>query len=465
MRTLPLSWRGVVSVVVLFVVSVGAAGQVSEADSAVSAARSLSRAFERAAGRIEQSVVHITTQSEIQRIRRDVFGRAFRAGPPELRQTGLGSGVVIDRGGLVVTNHHVIARGDRLVVRLHDGREVEAELVGSDEATDLAVLRISASDLVPASFGDSDELRVGEWVLAVGSPFGFDYTVTAGIVSAKGRTNVGNEQNPYQEYIQTDAAINPGNSGGPLINLDGEVIGINSAIISRIGQSAGLGFAIPSVMVQSVVDSIVRSGRVQRGYLGIMMEELTPERRRELGLAPGTGVVIERVVEGGPAARAGIEPGDVILRIDGRVVEGGLNRLRNLIALTPPGAEVSIELLRDGSRMSTSARLSDLASARAEAMGGEPVRELGVIVREMTRQMSRELGYTRHVPGLLVLDIEAGTPAAGAGMEVGDILLAADGTAFSGVDELRGLLARSLGETRIELARGRVRGHVEVQLR
>ena len=429
-------------------------------------ANALSRAFENAATKVEAAVVHITTKEEIQRYRQDFFGRRFRVGSPELRQNGLGSGVVIDADkGLVLTNHHVIKDGDLLVVRLDDGREVEADLVGSDESTDLAVLRISAGGLTDAPFGDSDNLRIGEWVLALGSPFGFDSTVTAGIVSAKGRSLSRDPSQPsYQEFIQTDAAINPGNSGGPLINLAGEVVGINSAIISTTKQSAGLGFAIPSAIAERVVESIVDYGRVRRGYLGVEMLDLSPEERLRFGLAPGVGIAIGFVQAGTPAENAGLLEGDIVLKIDGREVDGGLNRLRNLISLTEPGSVMEIEVLRGDRRRTVRATVADFTNVRAAQLKGELVNNLGVIVRVTTREISRELGYRSHIPGLLVLDVQSGTPAADAGIEVGDILTEVDGDRVDDTASLRLGLERSLEVLTIELVRGRMRGTVEVDL-
>ncbi len=430
------------------------------------AATALSRAFEHAAEQVESAVVHITTEAEIQRYRQDLFGRRFRVGPPELRQNGLGSGVIIDaEEGLVLTNHHVVANGDRLVVRLYDGREIEAELIGSDEPTDLALLRIETDDLHAAPFGDSDGLRVGEWVLALGSPFGFESTVTAGIVSAKGRSLDRDPNEPsYQEFIQTDASINPGNSGGPLINLAGEVVGINSAIISATRQSAGLGFAIPSAIAERVVSSIQAYGRVRRGYLGVEMLDLTPEQRRAFGLRPDVGVSIGRVRDNTPARDAGLEEGDIVLRINGREVVGGLNRLRNLISLTPPGEEIEIEVLRNERPLLVRARVADITEIRAAQLDGVPVNELGVIVRAMNRDTSQRMGYRQHVPGLLVLDVQPGTPAADAGIEIGDILTEVDGFRVDEPDELVRGLETSLENTIIELVRGRMRGTVEVDL-
>ncbi len=424
-------------------------------------ANALSRAFEHAAATIEDSVVHITTASRIQRVRRDIFGRRYAVGAPRLRPTGLGSGVIIDSKGLIVTNRHVVADADKLIVRLHDGREIEAAVVGADEETDLAVIRIDAPDLRAATFGDSDALRVGEWVLAIGSPFGFDYSVTSGIVSAKERSlSRDPDEVSYQEFIQTDAPINPGNSGGPLINLKGEIVGINAAIISRAQQSAGLGFAIPSVVVRRVVDSIVQTGRVERGYLGVYMAELSPERRHDLGLRPDEGIEVTGIEDGGPADRAGLEKGDIILRINGREVVGGMNRVRNLISLSKPGETIALQILRDGRRIVKKAVLS----SRAAMFGYTEIESLGLAVQPMTREISRRMGYRRHIPGLLVMQITRGGPADEAGIEAGDILTAVDGRRFATIDEMRDLLSGSLGVTTIEIVRGQMRGTVEVEL-
>lgn len=424
-------------------------------------ANALSRAFERAADTIEDSVVHITTAARTQRVRRDFFGRRYRVGRPRLQPTGLGSGVIIDEKGLIVTNRHVVANADKLIVRLHDGREIEASLVGADEETDLAVIRIDAPDLRAATFGDSDALRVGEWVLAVGSPFGFDYSVTSGIVSAKERSlSRDPTEASYQEFIQTDAPINPGNSGGPLINLKGEIVGINAAIISRAQQSAGLGFAIPSVVVRRVVDSLVQTGRVERGYLGVYMAELSPEQRRALRLRPDEGIEVTGIEEGGPADRAGLKEGDILLRINGREVIGGMNRVRNLISLSKPGETIALQILRDGRRIVKNAELS----SRSALLGYAEIESLGLAAQSMTREISRRLGYRRHIPGLLVMRLAPGGPADRAGIEVGDILTAVDGRRFTTPDEMRDLLSSSLGVTTIEIVRGRMRGTVEVEL-
>ena len=402
-------------------------------------ARSLSRAFAQAAKTIEPAVVHITTSTRVQQIVQDSLGRRFRGELFE-RQTGLGSGVIIDSDrGLIVTNNHVIEDGQRLLVRLFDGREIEADLVGADKATDLAVLRIEADGLSAAQFGDSDALSVGEWVLAVGSPFGFDQSVTAGIVSAKGR-GLGSDTGMmrYEEFIQTDASINPGNSGGPLIDLSGRVIGINTAIISSVGQNSGLGFAIPSRLAQSVVDFIIEDGQVSRAFLGVNIEPLDPEQARLLDLPPATGAAINRVEPGGPADEAGLRTGDIVTAVDGRVVEGvgmaATQRLRNLIAFSTPGDRVEFTVLRGGQTVQVVVVMADRAEylarrrvellvSEAERIGGRADTELGIIVQALTPAIARQIGLPRNLGGEIVLYVSPESPAARANLQLRDVIL------------------------------------------
>jgi S1-C subfamily serine protease len=281
-----------------------------ERERAMVSAQELSAAFRHAARVIEPAVVHIITEQPT--------SRGFRA------QTGVGSGVILDERGYILTNYHVTRTGRIITVRLADGRETQAELVGGFEETDLAVLKIDAPGLRAAEFGDSEAIGVGEWVLAVGSPFGFEQTVTAGIISAKGRgqidPNAGDEgPTRFQEFLQTDAAINPGNSGGPLVDLDGRVVGINTAIASRDGGSSGLGFAIPADVAQVVMDRIIKKGRVDRGWLGVNMRRLDPEVAYRLGI--DGGVVIAGVLKDSPADRAGLREGDIVVSLNGRRTE------------------------------------------------------------------------------------------------------------------------------------------------
>lgn len=280
-----------------------------------------------------------------------------RPAPQERQSRSLGSGVIVDaEQGFVVTNHHVIEKAEQISVTLHDGRRVEAELIGSDDESDLAVIRLDADNLATLPIGDSDRLRVGDFVIAIGNPFGLNQTVTSGIVSALGRNDVGIEG--YEDFIQTDASINPGNSGGALINLRGELVGINTAIIGPSGGNVGIGFAIPVNMIASIQQQLIRYGEVRRGRLGVYIQDLSPELVAALGLANVSGgAVVSQVISGSPAERSGVRPGDVITGVNEASVRNVAD-LRNDIGLYRPGERVRLELLRDGQRLSVNAVLA-----------------------------------------------------------------------------------------------------------
>jgi len=276
----------------------------------------------------------------------DFFRQFFPGLPREMEQKSLGSGVIIDREGFILTNHHVVANADEIQVKLSDTRSFPAELVGSDPRTDLALIRIKGKDLPPAELGNSDELGVGDWVLAIGNPFGLEETVTAGIVSAKERV-IG--QGPFDNFIQTDASINPGNSGGPLIDEDAKVVGVNSAIYSRSGGSVGIGFAIPINLAMQVVGELRSHRRVVRGWLGVAMQDVTPELAHSFGLPSDDGALISDIYRGGPAHRAGVRRGDVIVGFNGRPVKNSreLSRWASEVAI---GTSVRIEVMREGGK-------------------------------------------------------------------------------------------------------------------
>jgi len=427
-----------------------------EQERAVSMARELSRAYEHAAETIEPSVVHIITEQASR--------RGFR------RQTGVGSGVIVDERGYVLTNAHVATMGGALTVRLADGREVPGELVGSFSETDIAVLRIEADDLVAADFADSEALRVGQWVLAVGSPFGFEQSVTAGIVSAKGRGSIdaammGDESRAaqrFQEFIQTDAAINPGNSGGPLVDLDGRVVGINTAIASRSGGNNGLGFAIPSDIARAVMERLIDSGRVDRGWLGIEMARLRPEAAIELGIEGG--VVVGRTIGGGPADRAGIRAGDVIVELGGRTTEN-ITRLSNAIMLSRPGVPVEVVYYRDGRRRVTRAVVTDRDEQRALAIGGVYLERLGLTVAPEELRVRRRLRAPSELGGFVVVDVTENSVAHRAGFEPGDFIYEVDGRVFSRPEEFEGFIDELdlRGGVRFRVIRGSARGYIDVR--
>ncbi|HKR13866.1 MAG TPA: Do family serine endopeptidase [Pyrinomonadaceae bacterium] len=289
---------------------------------------------------------------------RQFFGDRAPSGPPVERQRqGLGSGVLVDANGYILTNHHVVDGADQIRVDLNDGRSLEARIVGSDPPSDLAVLKVDASNLPVLVLGDSDRTRVGDVVLALGNPLGVGQTVTMGIISAKGR-QTGLSNGAFEDFLQTDAPINQGNSGGALVNVNGELIGINSQILSPSGGSIGLGFAIPSNMARTVVDQLVKSGRVRRGQLGIVVLKIPSEEATRMGVTQGPGVVVYQVQSGSGADRAGLRPGDVITSLNGQAVNDP-NTFRNQIAGTPPGSEVTLTIKRSGQEQQVRATLGE----------------------------------------------------------------------------------------------------------
>ncbi|MDF1808269.1 MAG: trypsin-like peptidase domain-containing protein [Phycisphaerales bacterium] len=429
--------------------------ELSEPDStqrhAMDMAFNISDAFEYAAEKIEPSVVHITVRNTATNERDN-----RRAGE------GLGSGVIVDPRGYILTNNHVIETGRFITVRLADGRELGARLVGTFEETDIAVLKIEAEDIQAAQFGDSEAVRVGQWVLAVGSPFGFEQTVTAGIVSAKGRgsmspqfaaANGPGSMARLQEFIQTDAAINPGNSGGPLVDLHGNIVGINTAIITRTGQNNGLGFAIPSDIAKAVMEQIIDIGRVERGYLGINMKPLPPFEAHELGI--DGGVLIQRIVEDGPAQRAGLRPDDIIVTLGGRSTESVV-RLSNAIMLIKPDEPVHIEFLRDGKKMMTSAIVTDRDEEIYVTKPGMHVEELGAKLSPsvLTRYRGRRPVGT--LPGFVVVGIEPNSETEDIGFESNDFIYQIDGRTFETAKDIETYI-RDVGQyepIRVQFYRG-----------
>jgi Do/DeqQ family serine protease len=351
----------------------------------------------------------------------DPFFRRFFGAPPQQpreRETrSQGSGVIVDAAkGYVVTNHHVVEGADEIAVSLQDGRTLKAKLVGSDERTDLAVVQVPAGKLTALALGDSDRLEVGDFVIAIGNPFGLDHTVTSGIVSALGRRGL-NEEN-YEDFIQTDAAINPGNSGGALIDLDGRLIGINAAIISRSGGNMGIGFAIPVDMVKSVMQQLIAHGEVQRGMLGVTTTDVPPELAADLGVPDGAGAVVNSVTPESAAAKAGIQPGDVIVAVDGKPVAGSAE-LRNRIGLLRTGQKVKVDLVRDGKARSVTATIAKLDPEAVAAAESLHAKLAGAAFGEIDE---RSPFYGR-LKGVLVLAVEPDSNAARrARLQAGDVI-------------------------------------------
>ena len=343
---------------------------------------------------------------------------------------GTGSGVIIDASeGYVVTNHHVIRNAERITVRLHDRRSMEAKLIGSDPGTDVALLQIEAENLSELPFGDSDALEIGDFVVAIGSPFQLDQTVTLGIVSALGRTfNPGS--GPYEDFIQTDASINPGNSGGALVDLDGRLVGLNTALITPVAGNVGIGFAVPSNMAQTVVDQLLEFGEIRRGLLGVGIEEVSPGIAQALDLDELTGALVSRVEEDSPAEAAGIEAGDVIVSVDDKPIEGPVD-LRNRIGLTRVGETVQIGIVRDGRRIDKEAVIGQLRSS--SVAGGISSEKLeGVEFGEISRDHP---WFGRGLEGVEVQSAEAGSLAWESGLREGDVVFAVNRRKVRSVEE------------------------------
>jgi len=407
----------------------------------MSIAKTVSPDFVELAKRLKPTVVNIRTTKNIkprQRVRHpqlqqnpfnnffdDFFGRYFDEAPQlrPRREQSLGTGFIISDEGYILTNNHVVNGADEVMVKLADGREIKGEIKGSDEKLDLALIKISEKEKLPvAELGDSNSLEVGEWVMAIGNPFGLAQTVTAGIVSAKGRV-IGS--GPYDDYIQTDASINPGNSGGPLFSAQGKVIGINTAIISG-GQ--GIGFAIPINMAKDVVAQLRDKGKVTRGYLGIHFQPLTADLAKSFGLDTDKGALVANVEKDAPADRAGLKAGDIILEYDGKPITEG-NELPRYVAVTPIDKKVRLVIFRDGKRQEVTvaiARLKD-GEAMANADGVSESETIGIVVQEVNKELASRLGITE-TKGLVISEVKAGSPAEEVGITAGDVIIEFNGS-------------------------------------
>jgi Do/DeqQ family serine protease len=381
---------------------------------------------------------------------RNFFGRDFDEGNGRMRvprQQGLGSGVVINGDGYILTNHHVVDGADTVEVELADRRVLTAKVVGDDAPSDLAVLKVEASGLHALPLADSDKARVGDVVLAIGNPLGVGQTVTSGIISAKGRTT-GTGDGSFQDFLQTDAPINHGNSGGALVNLQGELLGIPSQIMSPSGGNIGLGFAIPSNMAKNVMSQLISTGHVRRAKLGVTVQPVTADLAASLGLSNVSGALVNQVEPGSPADKAGVKQGDVITAVQGRSVSD-TNELRNAISNIAPGTAVPIKVVRDGHATELSARLEELRADAAEAEGrGEngssaPSGRYGMQVTPLTPELARENDLPRSLKGVLVTDVDPNGLAAESGIQPNDVIEKVDGRATSSVAELKTAIDRN----------------------
>ncbi len=387
----------------------------------------------------------------------DEFFRRFFGDPsergsrtPQLprapRQRGLGSGVIISRDGYILTNNHVIEGADDIRVELTDGRTLTAKLVGSDKPSDLALLKVTASDLQPLALGNSDAVQVGDVVLAVGNPLGIGETVTMGIISAKGRATAAGDGS-YEDFLQTDAPINHGNSGGALVNTKGELVGINSQILSNSGENIGIGFAIPANMASHVTDQLRKDGKVHRSQLGVMIQPVTSDMAASLGLKEVGGVIISSVEPGSAADRAGLKQGDVIQSFNGESVKD-FNVLRNRVADTTPGTSATVTIIRDGARRDVTVNLNERAAGQTARNGeGDSTAEdktaLGVSVAPLTPELATRYSLPKTAKGVVVEDVNPDGRAADAGLQAGDLILQVNRQSVENVEDLRAAVRRS----------------------
>jgi serine protease Do len=423
-------------------------------------AAQLSEAFEAATAKVNPSVVPIFAEQTVtvtspfgmpddpfrQFFGDEFFKRFFGTprGQEEEKQIvrGLGSGVIVTSDGYILTNNHVVESADKLTVILANEKRYSAKVIGTDPQSDVAVIKIDAKGLSTAKLGNSDDVKVGQWVIAVGNPFQLMHTVTAGIISAKGRSSVGLAD--YEDFIQTDASINPGNSGGALADLNGNVIGINTAISSPSGGNVGIGFAIPINMARRIMDDLVSKGKVSRGYLALLPQAIDEKLAKALKLKNTEGSLVGDVTPGGPADKAGIKRGDVIVEFDGKKVRSDVE-LRTLVAQTEPGKDVNVKVIRDGKEKTISVKLGERPSGRrGEQQETQPeekgVEKLGLSVQDLTPDLAEQLGYENQY-GVLVAGVSGGSPADEAGLQRGDLIQEVDRQAVRTVDELQKLLA------------------------
>jgi len=415
-------------------------GQVSSRS--VEVLTQLSDALSEVAGIATPSVVNISTTRVVKQAEQapfdffdDPFFRRFFGdqfpqpnAPKEHKEQSLGSGVIVSEDGYIVTNNHVIEKAQEIKVQLTNKRDYKAKLIGADPKTDIAVIKIEATGLPALPWGDSTKLRVGEIVFAIGNPFGLNSTVTMGVISAVGRANVGIAD--YEDFIQTDAAINPGNSGGALLNAKGELVGINTAIVSRTGGYQGIGFAVPSGMARQVMESLIKFKKVVRGWLGVSIQEVTSDLAEEFGAKDLRGALVSGVMKGSPAEKSGIKQGDVLLKFNGKDVED-TGHLRNMVSQTPIGTKVKVRLLRQKKELDVDVTIAELPKKAGEAAadedkdgGAEESGTLsGLTVRELTPELARRFGIAEAEAGVVVVKVEQGSRAAEAGVRPGDLVL------------------------------------------
>lgn len=394
----------------------------------------------------------------------DEFFKKFKKGPGEgrgeMRPQGMGSGVIVSADGLILTNSHVVKDADEIKVNLSDKRSFNAKVIGADPESDIALIKIEATGLPIAELGDSNKLRVGEIVFAIGNPFGLNRTVTSGIVSATGRTNVGIID--YEDFIQTDAAINPGNSGGPLVNIEGRVIGINTAIASRSGGYQGIGFAIPSNSAKLIMDDLQKGGKVRRGLLGVNIQDMNDSLAKSFGRNDSEGALVSQVIEGSPAEKAGIKSGDIILKFNGQPVSGAA-QLKNLVGREKPGSDAKLSIFRDKKVLDMNLKIAErtqkAVAAATQSPTGDTSNELGVEIEKVPASMAGKLEL-KEGEGILVKDISPDGAGSKIGLKSGDVILEVDGKVVNDVAAFNKAVAEAKNNKIIRLKVQRNNGKI-----
>ena len=372
----------------------------------------------------------------------EFFDRFFKPRFPEgeYKIQGLGSGVIVDsEKGYIITNNHVVEDADELKITLGDKREFDGKVVGTDPQTDIAVVKIDGKNLPSAKLGDSDTIRAGQWAIAIGSPFGLTQTVSIGVISATGRANVGVAA--YEDMIQTDAAINPGNSGGPLVNIKGEIIGINTAIFTRSGGYQGIGFAIPINMVKIIMKDLVEKGKVTRGWLGVVIQDIDPALAKSFNVTVTEGVLVSDIQDNSPAKEAGFERGDIVVEYEGKPIRD-VNHLRNTVAQTEAGKKVKVKVLRDGKEKELTVKIGEQpADLFAAGPGVAPdTKDLGMTVQNLTKELAKSLGIEED-SGVIVSEVQPGSPAAMSDIREGDLIKEINRRKVTNVTEFRKALS------------------------
>ena len=426
-----------------------------------------SKAFTSVVKKVMPAVVHIRVEKTVKNTGgfggdddfynnpffQQFFGPQFRQQPRQFKQQGQGSGFIISKDGEILTNNHVVEGADSITVILSDKQQVKAKLIGADPETDIALLKIDDGDNLPVvPLGDSDALEVGEWVIAIGNPFGLSQTVTVGVVSAKGRNQVG--INDYENFIQTDAAINPGNSGGPLLNIHGEVIGINSALYTKTGGYMGIGFAIPINMVKTVEAQLNAKGKVTRGWVGVAIQNVDENLAKSFNLKKAEGILISEVQHGSPAEKAGLKQGDVILRLNNTPLDDA-NDLRNQISLLPPGSKAGLQIIRDGKTQDIEITIGEQpANFSKLAKGGSAdttgLNQFGLSMQNLSPELAEQFGYKQD-QGVIIKGVEPGSTAALAGLKPGLLIEEVNRQRVHTLQELDTVLRNSKTSKRVLL--------------